>query len=167
MVIVSGLPGSGKSYFASRLAKELNARYINSDLTRTRMDARGKYAFDDKLDVYEEMAREAGTCMREGESVVVDATFYRRSMRELFFTLAKLLHHKLAYIEIVADEDLIRERLKTPRLDSEADFSVYRLLKPQYETPEREHLVVESKDGNVDSMLRQAKEYIGRIDDAG
>ena len=64
MIIVSGLPGSGKSYFASRLARKFEATYINSDLMRKKIEAQGRYAFDDKLNVYEEMASRAGKNLR-------------------------------------------------------------------------------------------------------
>ena len=41
IVIVFGLPGSGKSYFASHLASMINADYINSDkVRRTMFDTR-------------------------------------------------------------------------------------------------------------------------------
>lgn len=163
MIIVSGLPGSGKSYFASRLAREINADYLNSDITRREMDAKGQYAFDDKLNVYEEMARRAGEALREGRTVVVDATFYRTEMRDIFLTLARLLYQKVACFEIEADEDIIRERLSRPRVDSQADFSVYKLLQPQYEEMDHEHLVLKSGTDNIDSMLRQAKQYIGSL----
>ena len=89
MIIVSGLPGSGKTYFASRLAKDLGAEYVSSDLTRKAIDSRGEYPFEDNLTVYEEMARQAGDVLRQGNAVVVDATFYTSKMRSVFFTLNK------------------------------------------------------------------------------
>jgi len=165
MIIVSGLPGSGKSYFAVRLSKALGAEYISSDLTRKAMDAMGQYAFEDKLNVYEEMARKTGESLRHGRSVVVDATFYRNEMRELFLTLAKLLHEKVVYFEIVADEKIIRERLKVPRLDSDADYSIYKLVKPQYEPLKLEHLVIESRNDNIDAMLRNGLHYIEEVNE--
>lgn len=165
MIIVAGLPGSGKSYFASRLAKEREARYISSDLTRKEMEAGGRYEFDNKLDVYKEMARRTGVFMRKGEEVVVDATFYRHEMRSLFFALANLLREKVAYLEIVANEDLIRKRISTPRLSSEADYSVYKLIRQQYEKIDNKHLVIESKSDNIESMLEIGKDYIRRINE--
>jgi predicted kinase len=165
MVIVSGLPGSGKSYFASRLAQKTGAHYINSDLTRREMDARGQYTFEDRLTVYEEMARRAGDLMRQGNTVVVDATFYRQEMRNLFLTLARLLHHKVCFIEVVAPEELIRERLLQPRLDSEADFSVYELVRSQYEQLLDEHLTLESSNNNLEEMLQKGMEYIRKMNE--
>ncbi|HEY9489757.1 MAG TPA: ATP-binding protein [Chryseosolibacter sp.] len=165
LIIVSGLPGSGKSFFASRLSKKVNGKYISSDLTRKMIDAAGQYAFEDKINVYEEMARLAGDPLRQGKTVVIDATFYRKEMRNIFFTLATLLHQKVAYFEIVADEDTCRERLSHPRLDSEADFSVYKQIKPQYESYDNDHLILESTKDDVDGMLTKAMDYIQEVNE--
>ncbi len=163
LVIVSGLPGSGKSYFALRLAQRLGAEYISSDRTRKGMNAMGRYAFDDKLNVYEEMAKITGDYLRQGKTVIVDATFYRHEMRDIFTTLTTLLHKPVCNIEITAAEDIIKERLSGPRIDSEAGFAVYQQLKPQYERPVTHHLVLESTNDNIDRMLSKAVAYIKQM----
>jgi predicted kinase len=166
VIIVSGLPGSGKSYFASRLSQKLGAICINSDLERKQMDAQGQYAFEDKLNVYEEMAHRAGERVRDGKHVVVDATFYRKEMRELFSTLARLLYQPIVFIEIVADEQTIMGRLRRPMADHEADYSVYKLVKSQYEALDIEHLAIESKTDNVGDMLSKGLAYISQVNEA-
>jgi predicted kinase len=166
MIIVSGLPGSGKSYFASRLARQFGATYLNSDLARKEIEAQGRYAFDDKLNVYEEMASRAGEDLRKGKPVVVDATFYRKEMRQFFFTLAKLLRTSVALIEIVAEEEIILDRLRQRREVGEADLSVYKLVKSQYEALDREHLTIESKSSNIEDMLASATAYISKVNEA-
>lgn len=165
LIIVSGLPGSGKSFFAKRLSALLDAEYINSDATRRSMNAMGRYAFEDKLNVYEEMAKKAGASLRKDRVVVVDATFYHHEMRDIFLTLGTLLHKPICYIEVVADEVVIRERLSKPRADSEADYPVYQQLKLQYENPDRTHLVLRSTDDNIDTMLGQAIDYVKGINE--
>jgi predicted kinase len=166
MIIISGLPGTGKSYFASRLASKLGAAYINSDVTRKDIDAQGRYAFEDKLNVYEEMANRAGEALRNGQSVVVDATFYRKEMRQMFFTLAKLLHKNIALIQIVADEQIVIDRLRPPRRDREAGLAVYRLVKSQFEELDRDRLTIESTADNIGDMLEKATAYISQVNDA-
>jgi len=37
IIVVTGLPGSGKSYFAQQLAPLMDAEYINSDKVRSLM----------------------------------------------------------------------------------------------------------------------------------
>lgn len=163
LIIVSGLPGSGKSYFARRLAQKLGAEYINSDATRRAMNAMGRYGFEDKLNVYEEMASRAGDNLRKGRTVVVDATFYHHEMRNLFLTLGKLLHKPICYLEVQAEEGLIQDRLSRPRTDSEADYAVYQQLKLQYEAPAEDHLILHSTNENISDLLDEALEYIQDI----
>jgi predicted kinase len=165
MIIVAGLPGSGKSYFASRLSEILGAQTISSDQTRKAMNATGRYTFEEKLKVYEEMAKVAADAIRQGKTVVVDATFYRHEMRDLFMTLAKLLHKPICYFEVEADEKIVQDRLSKPRMDSEADYQVYKQLKPQYEKPEDGRLVLQSTNDNVEAMLLKALDHIKRINE--
>lgn len=160
LIVVCGLPGSGKSFFARKLSERLDARYLNSDRAREAVEARGQYAFDDELAVYEQMAADAGSALRKGRDVVVDATFYRKEMRDIFSTLSRLLHQPDACIRIVCDEDLTRERLSRPRLDSRADFSIYKQVESQFEDLEDDHLVLESTRNNIEPMLQQGLRYI-------
>jgi predicted kinase len=160
ITIVAGLPGSGKSYFAEKLADRLRAAYINSDRVRQCMRASGNYSLQDKMSVYKEMTRQTRTLAREKKSVVVDATFYRQAMRDLFSDMAKDESGEVRFIEVVADEALIRERLRKPRIYSEADFSVYERVKDEFEEITAPHLKLQSTDENIASMLNRAVQYL-------
>jgi predicted kinase len=48
IVIVFGLPGSGKTHFASWFANLINAEYINSDRLRKQRTAPAKYPEKEK-----------------------------------------------------------------------------------------------------------------------
>src|SRR5690606_34255110 len=88
VIIVSGLPGSGKSYFAQRLAEAFKAVYLNSDKIRISLQAKGKYTLGDKMCIYHTMAGQTEKHLSRGETVVADATFYHHAMRDLFFDIA-------------------------------------------------------------------------------
>jgi predicted kinase len=163
IIIVSGLPGSGKSYFATRLATRLNAVYISSDRIRKSIGRMGLYTFEDKLVVYRHMAVLAGAAVDSGQEAVVDATFYHRTFRELFINLALQTKVGICFIEVVADEAIVRERLDRPRGESEADFQVYQQLKGQFERYEDPHLVLQSGNNTIDKNLVTALEYIREI----
>ena len=160
IVIVFGLPGSGKSYFATRLAKALQARYVSSDELRRQMFATRTYSDEEKMRVYEAMLSTMQGSLARGEAIVLDATFGRAAWRRMFEDAAAASGHRIIYIEVIAREALIRERLQVPRTTSEADYSVYAKLKSGMEPLLDEHLVLTSSDDNIDSMLAQAKAHI-------
>jgi predicted kinase len=160
VVIVSGLPGSGKSFFAEKLAKILDAEYLNSDKVRHELHAAGKYSFRDKLIVYKQMAADTARLLGENKSVVVDATFYHHTMRELFLQIAKCYHCPIHVIEVTADENKIRQRLMHPRKYSEADFGVYEKVRDEFDPIAMPHLVLDSTNDDIGSMLTTALDYI-------
>ena len=160
IILTGGFPGSGKSYFAKRLAAKIDAVWLSSDGVRKVLNATGKYKFDDKMLVYNELARLSELHVKESRSVIVDATFSHKSMRDLFTSLAGKLSVPLRFIWVYANEELIRERLQKPREDSEADFAVYQKIRDQFEPINIPAARIESTKNNVESMLRIAKQFI-------
>jgi predicted kinase len=158
-ILVMGLPGSGKSCFARQLASVTGAEYISSDQVRQVMLGVATYSDKEKWMVYDEMLRMAVTAAGEGRNVVLDATFYTQALRRAF-TRALEQAGRIILIEVMADERLIRERLRRPRMDSDANFEVYAELKELWEPVPEPHLTLRSTNENVESLLDQAMEYI-------
>lgn len=157
IVAVCGLPGSGKSYFAARLAGRMEAAYISSDEVRKQMFAVRTYSDEEKLSVYRKMTDLAAHAVVEAKDVVLDATFYRQEIRDL---VAKALEPPLRWIEVRADEFTIRERLTKPRIHSEADYKVYLKIRDKWEPLTGEYLRLQSTNDNIDEMLEQAMQYL-------
>ncbi len=166
IVIVFGLPGSGKSYFASRLAKMINAVYINSDRLRMEMFNDRTYSEQEKAAVYKAMLKKMKEAMNQDKNIILDATFHKNETRKLFIQEADR-KDGIFFIEVKADENIIRERLKKERPYSEADFEVYKSIRQQYEPMNEPYLTVESTNENVDNMLQKAVDYLKRKDDKG
>jgi predicted kinase len=161
MVLVGGFPGSGKTYFAKRLADRINAHHLSSDTVRRSLHAGGKYDIADKLFVYRALAAAAETKLNEAQTrVVIDATFSHREMRELFLEVAKKNSVSLRFIWLYADEELIKERTRGPREDSEADYSVYLKIRDEAEPWNMPHLSLESTNNNIETMLSKAITYL-------
>ena len=159
IVIVFGLPGSGKTYFASRLAKVINAGYINSDITRKEIFKKRIYSDEEKRTVYNKMLEQMEESVKHKKNLVLDATFHKKDIRKMFEDEMKG-KGGIFFIEIQADENTTRERLKKPRPDSEANFEVYKLISKQNEPLEEPHLILKSTDDNIDEMLRKSSEYL-------
>ena len=158
IVLVMGLPGSGKSYFAERLAKSLGADYCNSDRLRRLMFTERTYSAYEKEKVYKAMLARMKETIALGKDLVLDATFQKKETRDVFRDLAA--GAKLFFIKVWADEKVTRERLKKTRTFSEADFKVYQLIKEQWEAVLHPCLLLQSTNNNIDSMLQSAVNYI-------
>lgn len=159
VIIVMGLPGSGKSYFASRLATAIGAKYISSDSLRKGMIWERTYSAKEKDQVYEKMRDEMLKEVRSKKSVVLDATFYRKEIRRRFTGVVRS-PGEIVFIEVVADESLIKQRVSKPRKDSDADFSVYKIIEAEWEPLEETHLVLRSTNINIEEMLQKALAYL-------
>ena len=107
IIIVFGLPGSGKSYFASLLAQKLKAAYLNSDKERKKIMTQRTYSESEKMMVYDLMLQKMKTFVQEGKSLVLDATFYKNKIREKFIYTAKG-KTPIEFIEMRAAEALIK-----------------------------------------------------------
>jgi predicted kinase len=160
MVIITGLPGTGKSTLARELAAVLDARHLNTDIVRGELGMRGQYNAKAKETVYEELLKRAGELLQQNQCVIIDGTFYKQSLRNRFLRLARRLDRDIRWIELRASEEVIRQRVEKTRPDSEADFEVYKKIKAIYEPLERGHLVLWSDELTVEEMTKRAKDFL-------
>lgn len=159
IIIVLGLPGSGKSYFASRLSKLMNMDYLNSDRIRKSIFPARSYSEKEKSSVYNEMLKLMRQSIKQNKDLILDATFYANNIRKRFTDEFKN-KDDIVFIEIVAEKAIIQERLKQKRVDSEADFEVYKIIKEQWEPLQENRLILTSSDNNIEDMLHEAVDYI-------
>jgi len=160
IIIVLGLPGTGKSFFATQLAKALKGSYLNTDRIRTQGGSKNNYSDNDKLKVYETMLVRMQDLVRSNTYTILDGTFYKDNIRKKFIKAATLLKEDLLFIEVKANEELIKERLEKKRKYSEADLAVYYKIKKEFEPLAATHLTLRSEKDNIRSMLEVALDYI-------
>jgi len=155
-VIVFGLPGSGKTYFADRLASKINGLHISSDTVRNHMQQQLKYHDQAKMEVYHKMLKLMEKAISNKQNIVLDATYYKENIRNLFKQKATLLNSKIYFIEIRANKSVIKERLDKKRNESEADFNVYLKIKSTFEPLRERHLILHSDKEGLNEMLNKA-----------
>ena len=105
VVLVTGLPSSGKSTFAERAAASLGARgvaacVLDGDVVRRSLVPAPGYDAEARRDFYETLARLAAELARPGLVVLVPATAHRHGFRERTRELAP------RYVEVFADTPL-------------------------------------------------------------
>ena len=153
LIMIGGLPGSGKSYLAKALSNKVNAVHINSDVVRKEMNNLGKYETTDKNLVYNQMKQRLISILDRGSNVIVDTTFYKKSLRTEIVEIAKDRKCKPYFILVTADDEIIKKRVSVKRKDSEANFEVYKKLKKQFEPINIDYLEIDtSKEGLMSSI---------------
>ncbi|RMG23131.1 MAG: hypothetical protein D6730_15115 [Bacteroidetes bacterium] len=153
IIVVMGLPGSGKSTFASALAKRLGAAHINSDQIRHESLRRGQYDPATKRKIYEEMLDLAAEALKTHDTVVIDATFSEAYMRHALIHRFDHLNFSISYLLITANEEDIRERLKHRRTYSEANYEVYQKIKASFEPPDFNYICFNSSELSPEEMV--------------
>lgn len=155
LILIMGLPGTGKTTFARALSGRIGAVHLNSDIVRRELGKRGAYTPADKESVYRELYRRTETYLRRGRDVIVDSTFFKKSIRDPYFQLAERYGVPVQLILLQAGEETLKERLSKPRPDSEADYDVYRKIKAAYEAPDPPFLELHSDRESMEEMLEK------------
>lgn len=150
LFIMHGLPASGKSIVALRLAEAIGAIRLRSDVERKRLfglsaladteaSAPDAYGAEATRRTYGRLAELAHTTIQAGWPAIVDAAFLRRAERARFAALAEALGVPFAIVACHAPQALLRERIAARRLrrddPSEADLDVLRRLTDAAEPP--------------------------------
>jgi predicted kinase len=161
IIIVIGLPGTGKTTFSRGLASHLNALHLNTDIIRDQLNLRGQYDRKTKNRIYKTMEEQAAAALQEGKIVVLDGTFYKQKLRKNYITFARQLGQPIKWIELKATEKAIKERVQQKRTYSEADYEVYLKVKAAFEPMQQDCLELwNDKDTPMEVLLDKAMAYL-------
>ncbi|MEN8613790.1 AAA family ATPase [Dehalogenimonas sp. THU2] len=148
MIIMVGFTGYGKSSLAEGLARHQGMFYISSDITRKNLAginpaeradeaiAAGLYSREMTEKTYSAMLAWAEPALQMRESVILDATFLKRSGRESALDLARRHNAEALIIECRLDEEELKTRLEkrlSEHTVSDGRWEVYLSQKPGFE----------------------------------
>jgi uncharacterized protein len=137
LILVGGLPGTGKSTVAGQLADRLGAVLLSSDRLRKELAGinphdraaapfgEGIYTPAHTERVYTELLHRAEQLLSHGETVILDASWTRQTHRDAAAALATRTHSELLALRCTAPATVtttrLRERTGTP---SDADHAI-------------------------------------------
>ena len=146
IVLLSGLPGTGKTTFAHALAPRIRAAHIESDAIRRELFRSPRYTAWEHARVFAEVERRTRIVIAKSGAAVVDATNLERKHRRRFEQLATRGGAAFVAVRLVAPESVARERLRRPREGhSQADERVYDLMREKPESFRGRVVVVDSR----------------------
>lgn len=160
ILIVFGLPGTGKSFLSKRLAKDMKGGYLNTDIIREQTGKKGRYDEKTRLFVYEKMKEEMVCYLEQDRHCIVDGTFQKKKYREILLEEIKKYNTEYMFIQTVADEEVVKSRMKESRKHSEADFRVYLKIKEHFEPVTLPHLIIRTDKQELTEMIETIKQYI-------
>jgi predicted kinase len=163
---MSGLPGSGKSTFARRLAEGTGATVLESDALRSQLFETPTHGGTESRTLFAALFDVAGRLLRAGHTVIIDATNLKRSDRRPAGELAASTGVKLIIVQTTAPEAVIIQRLRRRRAGfdphdrSQAGEAVYRHMAEEAQPITEDHWQIDTSDerGSESTLLRLIEE---------
>ncbi len=164
LILMAGLTGTGKSVRARLIAPRVGADIIQTDVVRKEIlniepteqhhEAFGKGIYSEEVTrkTYDRALELASEKLKEGKSVIIDASYKSRDNRLKAFAAAERLHADFFIIECICPENIIRERLNSRMSEkgevSDGRWEIYQAQKRKFdpitEIPDRLHIILDT-----------------------
>ena len=149
-IVVIGLPGTGKSYFSSKLVEKTSFCVVESDAMRKCLFEKPDYSAEESTRLFKACHGLIEYLLYNGIPVIFDATNLAEPNRERLYHIADRTKAKLVLVQIDAPSDLVYKRLQErkegsdPENKSDADWEVYMNMKQRVGKIRRNHIVVDT-----------------------
>jgi predicted kinase len=166
LIVVSGLPGTGKSFFCRKLAEKSPFLILASDTLRKILFPSPQYNNIENKRLFSACHALIEELLSEGMPVIFDATNLSEHHREYLYCAAERTGARLILVRVEAPAEVVRQRLLArgratmPQDNSEADWEVYNRMRPRREKIARNHFVVDTSQditAAIEKIVRATK----------
>jgi len=150
LVVLSGLPGSGKSHFCRRLASRYPMASLKSDALRKALFGQPTYSAEENRRLFSACHLVLSRLLARGIPTIFDATNLREVHRRQVYRIADEHNAKLIVVHLQAPPPVVRERLEArvkglqPHDLSDAGPEVYERMQHDVEPIGRPHISVDT-----------------------
>ncbi|MCL4458512.1 MAG: AAA family ATPase [Chloroflexi bacterium] len=160
LILISGLPGTGKSHLSREIARQMPCLIIETDFVRKLLFRHPGYTGPESRFVYQVSQVLMADLLAEGVNIIFDATNLLERKREALYHLAEQMKVNLVIVRTVAPPEVVRRRLqqRTAGLSeadlSDADWPVYERFQEREERIVRSHLVIDTSQDLVPAVQK-------------
>ncbi|MFH1639027.1 MAG: ATP-binding protein [Chloroflexota bacterium] len=163
-IVVSGLPGTGKSYFSHKLAERIPLVILESDALRKAIYPEPAYSREESRILFQAIHLLIKKLLTNGISLVLDATNLSEHYREYLYNIAEHLDDKLILVYLEAPPDVVSARIRARHQDlgnrSDADWAVYQKMRHTVEKIRRKHFTVNTAYDITPALNKIVKEVL-------
>lgn len=166
LVILSGLPGSGKSHVARELWQRHAFAVLQIDILRKALFPRPAYTKLEHSRTFAAVHELIERLLSRGISVLYDATNLKELHRRVLYDIADRAGARLTIVRVQSPEDVILRRLHARRHGeeeswaSDADEEVYEMMRVEAEPIGRPYIEVDGSGdvrSAVDKIVRELR----------
>ena len=167
LVVVSGLPGTGKSHFSRRLVSQEPLLVMESDVLRKVLFPDPKYTASESKRLFRACYSLIDDLLGHEVPILLDATNLVESHRERLYSIVARRGGRLILVYLKAPPDVVYERLKCrsngvdPEDNSGADWQVYKRMRSAVQPIKRDHFVFDTSSDISPAITRVVQEIRG------
>jgi predicted kinase len=149
-VIVSGLPGTGKTFFCGKLTEKQPFYNLESDALRKVLFPSPDYSPAENTRLFATIHSLIEWLLNNGVPVCFDATNLSEHNREYLYRISDRAGARLILVSVEAPPAVAYQRLQERKIisslenKSDADWEIYRQMQPKAEKIRRNHFVVDT-----------------------
>ncbi len=170
LVVLSGLPGAGKSHLARELCRRYPMARLESDVLRKALFRRPSYSASESARLFAACHALLDRLLARGVSAVLDATNLKEIHRRPLYRIAEDHGARLVLVEVHAPREVVERRLEgrsrgaNPWDQSEAGLEVYERMRQEAEPIQRPHLRVDTS-GDLEEALAMILRELQEVTD--